>query len=203
MTVPYHRRMPRPVRTRMGRDARRADLLAAAARAVAAQPGERLTFEAIAAEAQVSSTLPYKYFDSPEDVALELYTTAVTDVDARTDQVLGDNERTFDDKVRHTVELWCTLVERDDFLFVRLAEGANAASLDQVVRRRRERAIEVWAQQIRAEFGVSDATARVLAASITGGASAVVGRIFADDLDRADTADLFVRVVRAQCTAAR
>lgn len=187
----------------MGRDERRADLLAAAARAVAARPGELLTFEAIAAEAQVSPTLPYKYFDSPEDVALELYRTAVADVDERTDRLLADTERTFDDKVRDTIGLWCTLVERDDFLFVRLAEGANAASLDRAVRRRRERAIEVWAEQIRTEFGLEDTVARVLAASVTGGASAVVQRIFADDLDRADTADLFVRVVRAQCDTAR
>lgn len=201
--MPYHRPMPRPVRTRMDRDARRADLLAAAARSVAARPGDRLTFEAIAAEAQVSPTLPYKYFGSPEDVALELYTSAVADVDARTDEILADTRRTFDEKVRSTIELWCTLVERDDFLFVRLAEGANAASLERAVRRRRERAVEVWADQIRTEFGVDDTTARLLAASVTGGASAVVQRIFADDLDRADTADLFVRVTRAQCDAAR
>jgi AcrR family transcriptional regulator len=187
----------------MGRDERRADLLAAAARAVAARPGERLTFEAIAAEARVSATLPYKYFDSPEDVALELYSTAVADVDARTDELLADTDRAFDDKVRDTIWLWCILVERDEFLFVRLAEGANAASLDRAVRRRRERAVVVWADQIRAEFGIDDATARVLAASVTAGASAVVQRIFADGLDRNDTADLFVRVVRAQCEAAR
>jgi AcrR family transcriptional regulator len=162
-----------------------------------------LTFEAIAAEANVSTTLPYKYFGSPEDVALELYTTAVADVDERTDRLLADAERTFDDKVRDTIELWCDLVERDDFLFVRLAEGANRASLDRAVRRRRERAVEVWADQIRTEFGVDAKTSRVLAASVTGGGSAVVQRIFEDVLDRADVAELFVSVVRAQCDAAR
>jgi AcrR family transcriptional regulator len=187
----------------MARDERRASLIAAAARVVAARSGDRLSFEAIAAEAGVSPTLPYKYFDSPEDVALELYTLTVADVDARTDDVLADPERVFDDKVRETFLLWCSLVEHDNFLFVRLAEGANAAALERAVRTRRERAVEVWAQQLRAEFALDEPTARVVAASVTAGAGAVVQRVFTDRLDRDQVAELLVRLVRAQCNAAR
>lgn len=185
----------------MARDERRSSLLAAAARVVAGRSSERLSFEAIAAEAGVSPTLPYKYFDSPEDVALELYTLAVADVDARTDEVLADPGRAFDDKVREAFLLWCSLVERDDFLFVRLAEGANAAALDRAVRARRERTVRVWAEQLRAEFALDESTARIVAASVTSGAGAVVQRVFTDRLDRDAVAELLLRLVRAQCEA--
>ena len=187
----------------MARDERRSSLLAAAARVVAGRSSERLSFEAIAAEAGVSPTLPYKYFDSPEDVALELYTQTVADVDAHTDEVLADPARAFDDKVREAFLLWCALVERDDFLFVRLAEGANASALDRAVRTRRERTVQVWAEQLRAEFALDEPTARVVAASVTAGAGAVVQRVFTDRLDRTDVAELLARMVRAQGQAAR
>lgn len=187
----------------MARDERRTSLLEAAARVVAARSSDRLSFEAIAAEAGVSSTLPYKYFDSPEDVALELYTQTVADVDARTDEILAEPGRDVDDKVRETFLLWCSLVERDGFLFVRLAEGANAAALDRAVRTRRERTVAVWADQLRDEFGLDEQTARIVAASVTAGAGAVVQRVFTDRLDRHDAAELLVRLVRAQCDAAR
>ena len=185
----------------MARDDRRASLLAAAARVIAERPTERLTFEAIAAAAGVSPTLPYKYFESAEDVALQLYTSIVDDVDARTDEILAD-DRPFDDKVRASVLLWCTLVERDDFLFVRLAEGANAAALARAVHRRRERIVDVWAEQFVAAFRLDPTAARLVAASVTSGASSVIQRIFSERLDRDDVADLLVRLVRAQAEVA-
>lgn len=187
----------------MTRDARRASLLRAAARVVAGQSSARLTFDAIAAEAGVSATLPYKYFESPEAVALELYRQSVAAVDRRTDELLADVSRPFDLKVRETFLLWCDLVERDNFLFVRLAEGANAAALDRAVRARRERTIDVWATQLGNEFHLDAVTARIVAASVTAGAGAVVQRVFTDRLDRHNVADVLVRVVRAQCEAAR
>jgi AcrR family transcriptional regulator len=192
--------VPGPAVRRMSRDDRRASLVAAAGRLVAGAPGERLTFEAIAAEAGVSATLPYKYFDAVDDVALELYTSLVDDVDAATDEILA-GDRPFDDKVRAAVLLWCALVERDDFLFVRLAEGANAAGLARAVHRRRERTVAVWAPPIAREFGLSEAHARLAAASMVASAGAAIQRIFADRLDRDEVADLVVRMARAQCAA--
>lgn len=200
--MPYDRDVPVPVQKRMARDQRRASLLGAASRVIAARPGERLTFESIAAEAGVSPTLPYKYFDAVEDVALELYTSSVDEIDARTDELLAERDRTFDDKVRATFLLWCELVERDDFLFVRLAEGANASGLAKAVQRRRERIVDVWAAQLAAEFALDATTARLVAASVTNGASALVQRVFTDRLERDDVADLLVRLTRGQCDAA-
>ncbi len=186
----------------MSRTDRRASLLAAAAQVISEAPGERLSFEAVAAAAGVSPTLPYKYFDSIEDVTLELYSATVADVDARIDQLLADPDVSFDDTLRSAFVMWCEQVERDNFLFVRLAEGANAAALARSVRRRRERAVGIWAQVLTTEFGLHDVTARLLAASITAAASAMVQRVFADRLDRAAVAELLVVVARGQCAAA-
>ncbi|MEM8618651.1 MAG: TetR/AcrR family transcriptional regulator [Actinomycetota bacterium] len=188
---------------RMTREDRRASLLAAAAQAVSEAPGERLSFEVIAAVAGVSPTLPYKYFDSIEDVTLELYSAAVADVDARIDELLVDDGVSFDDTLRASFLMWCDQVERDDFLFVRLADGANAADLARSVRRRRERSVGIWAGVVAAEFGLEEVTARLLAAAMTTAASAMVGRVFADRLDRNGVAELLVVVTRAQCVAAQ
>lgn len=186
----------------MSRSDRRASLLAAAAQVISDAPGERLSFEAVAAAAGVSPTLPYKYFDSIEDITLELYAATVADVDARIDDLLADPGVSFDDTLRSSFLMWCEQVERDDFLFVRLAEGANAADLARSVRRRRERAVGTWAEVLVAEFGLDDVTARLLAASITTSASAMVQRVFADRLERTAVAELLVVVARAQCASA-
>jgi hypothetical protein len=71
------------------------------------------------------------------------------------------------------------------------------------VRARRERTVQVWAEQLRVEFALDEPTARIVAASVTAGAGAVVQRVFTDRLDRNDVADLLVRLARAQGDAAR
>lgn len=187
---------------RMRREDRRAALLDAAA-SVVGDRSQRLTFEAIAAQAGVSPTLPYKYFESVDDVALELYNRTVQDVDDAIDQLLADADLGFDDKVRKAFLLWCDMVRRDDFLFVRLAEGADAPGLSRAVHRRRERAAEVWAAEIGREFALTEPVARVVAAVVNAGASAAVQRLFADRLERDVVADLVVRLVRGQCEAAQ
>ena len=116
--------------------------------------------------------------------------------------MLADPERSFDDKVRRAFLLWCNQVERDDYLFVRLAEGANATGLARAVHRRRERIVQVWAEQIEAEFGLDTSTARLVSASVTSGASALVQRVFTDRLDREMVADRLVELARAQGEAA-
>ena len=72
----------------MSREGRRAALLDAAAAGLRRRERTPLTFEAIATEAGVSSTLPYKYFDSIDDVAEALYRQVVGTVDDETDVLL-------------------------------------------------------------------------------------------------------------------
>ena len=61
--------MTGPAPKRMSREAGRAALLDAAADVVRAPEGDGLSFEAVAAAAGVSATLPYKYFESVDEIA--------------------------------------------------------------------------------------------------------------------------------------
>ena len=181
---------------RMSREGRRAALLEAAAQLLRGRAP--LTFEAIADAAGVSSTLPYKYFDSVDEVAEALYLEVVGAVDDETDRVLADPDRSFDEKVRDTVTLWAETIRRDGVLLLRLADGAAHPSLARLIDERRERAVDVWAEQVEAEFGVDPGTSRLIAASITAGSSAILQRWTRDRLDRDRVIELFVAMARAQ-----
>ncbi len=69
----------------MSREARHASLLEAAAELLIADRTDSeqatLTFEAIAEQAGVSPTLPYKYFHSVDEIANELYQRIVVAID--------------------------------------------------------------------------------------------------------------------------
>ncbi|MFK8025240.1 MAG: TetR/AcrR family transcriptional regulator [Ilumatobacter sp.] len=187
---------------RMTRDARRLALLDAATAVLLADDRPAFTFETIAAQAGVSATLPYKYFESVDDVADQLYHRVVDEVDEATDRLLADPSRSFDDKVRSTLESWCDTIRQDGPLLLRLNEGVAHASLARAIDRRRERAIGVWATVLAAEFELDADDARVVAASITAGSSATLQRWTRDGLDRGRAIELFVRLARAQAEAA-
>ena len=71
--------------------------------------------------------------------------------------------------------------------------AAAAGRLDkQPVHRRRERIVDVWAEQLTATFGLEATTARLVAASVIAGSSSVIQRIFSERLDRDEVADLLV-----------
>lgn len=158
-----------------------------------------MTFEAIAAEAGVSQSLPFKYFHSIDEVALELYERLVNDVDAESEAMLADDALDFDTKLRGTFGLWCSLVERDGFLMVRLAEGSDAPNFNRAVDRRRERTISAWAGEIGREFALDVIGARLASASVQAAGSALVRRVFVDGLDRSDVAEALVALARGQC----
>ena len=194
--------MKEPAPKRMDREARRAALLDAAARILRRRVPTPLTFEAIAAEAGVSPTLPYKYFDSVDDVAEALYRSTVGAVDDETDRLLADPERSFDDTVRDSLGLWTDTMRRDGRVLMRLADGRAHPSLARVIDQRRERAIAAWASRIEAEFGVDPVSARIVAASLTAGSSAALQRVTRDRVDRDLVIELFVAMARAQGEAA-
>lgn len=183
---------------RMSRKDRRAALLDAAGQLLRRRRRTPLTFEAIAAEAGVSATLPYKYFDAIDDVARDLYRQVVSAVDDETDELLADPQRSFDDKVRASLHLWADTIRRDGRLLLRLADGEAHPSLAAVISRRRERAVDVWAAQVEAEFGLDEPTARLVAASLTAGSSAVLQRWTRDRIDLDRAIDVFVTMARAQ-----
>ena len=187
---------------RMSREARRTALLDAAARVLLSSDRAPLTFESIADHAGVSPTLPYKYFDSVDDVAGELYDRVVGAVDSATDRLLADPTQGFDDKVRGSLMMWCDAIRRDGPLLLRLTEGGADASLARRIDRRRERAVTVWAEVVRSEFDLDGDAARIVAASTTAGSSAVLQRWTRDRIDLDRVVELFVVLTRAQAMAA-
>lgn len=187
---------------RMSREARRAALLDAAADLLRATDPSPLSFESIAAAASVSPTLPYKYFESVDQIATELHTHVVGPIDEQTDTIVADPERTLDDKVRATLHLWCDTLRRDGILLLRLSDDVAHPSLRRAIDARRERSVHLWADEIARECQLDEPTARLVAGSITGGSIAALRRWIVDRLDREQMVETFVNLARAQLDAA-
>ena len=184
----------------MSRQDRRASLLDAAADLLRTERAP-LTFEAIAERASVSATLPYKYFASVDEVANELYQRIVVAVDDQTDLVLADATRSFDDKMRETLGLWCEVLRDEGGLLWRLSDDAAHPSLRHAIDARRERAVEVWATALESDFDLTTNDARLLAGSLTAGSTAALRRWIVDRLDRNVVIERFVIMARAQVEA--
>ena len=112
-----------------------------------------------------------------------------------------DPDRSFETKLRDTIGLWCDTIRRDGQLLLRLADDAAHPSLRRAIEHRRERAVDVWAEQLRIEFDLDDTTARLLGASVTAGSTAVLRRWVRDRLDRETMIDAFVAMALGQIEA--
>ena len=189
-----------PPPKRMTRESRRAALLDAATELL--HLGEEpLSFEAIAARANVSATLPYKYFESVDELANELYRGISGPVDDETDQILADTALDLDDKVRATLHLWCDTLRDQGMVLLRLSDDVAHPSLRRAIDARRERAVDVWTEALEREVDLSTVDARLLASTLTAGSIAVLRRWVRDGLDRNEVIDRFVVMSRAQIDA--
>ena len=185
---------------RMSREARRASLLDAATDLLRAGPAT-LSFEAIAEQAGVSPTLPYKYFESVDEIAGDLYARIVGAVDDETDRILADDDLGLDDKVRATLHLWCDTLRDEGPLLLRLTDDVAHPSLSSAVDARRERAVDVWQAELETRLAIDAADARLLAATLTAGSTAVLRRWVRDRLDRREVIERFVLMTRGQIDA--
>ena len=192
----------KPARRRMSREDRRTQLLEAAADVLRRPERTALSFEVIAETAGVSPTLPYKYFDSVDEIAEELYRHLVGEVDRGTDAILADAGQDFDDKVRASLTLWTDILRRDGILLLRLTDDAAHPSLRAAVEERRERAVDVWAAELGRQFDLAPTTARVVAGALTAGSIAALRSWLRDRLDRTEVIELFITMLRAQIDAA-
>ena len=195
--------MTEPVPKRMSREARRAALLDAAADLLRAADATALSFEAVADAAGVSSTLPYKYFESVDEIANELYAHLIGPIDHEANAIAQDAGLTIDDKLRATMNLWCDVLRRDGVLLFRLSDDVAHPSLRRAIDARRERSVDVWARAIEAERSLEPQTARLVAATINAGSIAALRRWIVDRLDRAQMIETFVVLARAQLEAVR
>lgn len=186
---------------RMSRAQRRASLVDAAGRVLARPQTHALTFEDVAAEAGVSTTLPYKYFSSIDELASALYDAVVESIDDAMDGLI-ESDVPFDDKVAGTWRLWADAIRSDGALLWAIVDSRSAPPL--LKRRlddRRERTVVKWAEVIEAEFGFARSLAMLVAASTVAGSSALHGRWIRDRRRGREVEATFVTLVRAQCEA--
>ena len=192
--------MPQTAPKRMSREARRAALLDAAEELLRSDR-TTLSFESLAEEAGVSPTLPYKYFDSVDELANELYAHLIGPIDDEANTIAADPDRSFDDKLRATMHLWCDVLREDGVLLFRLSDDVAHPSLRRAIDARREGSVELWAGVIEAECSLDPAAARLVAASINAGSIAALRRWIVDRLDRTEMIETFILLARAQLTA--
>lgn len=181
---------------RMSPTARRDALLDAAEQVLREHVLADLSFELVAEQAGVSKSLPYRYFESPAEIASALYTRLVGTIDATIDGIVATSVG-FDDKLSATLDLWCDAIATDGQLVATLLDGKAVAAVQPLIAARDAHARRVWRSAIVDEFGVSPADAALLATMITAAATEALRHWSARDLDRKQFIDDFVRAVRA------
>ncbi len=179
---------------------RRSALVDAAVRVLQHRVMADLSFEAVADEAGVSKTLPYRYFDSPAEIAVALFDRVVGMTDQATDYVLG-SDLDFDEKVRATLNLWCDAIESGGHLVQRVLEAKAVAALQPLIAQRDLHAVEVWSQALAREFSLDATDAEFLAVFLTAAATSSLSHWSDHNLDRKDVIERFVQAARAAAQA--
>lgn len=187
-------------RRRMAPAERRAALLAAAADVLRHHPLAELTYERMAEYADVSKTLPYRYFDSIDEVAIELLDATVGAIDRATPAAIAD-AGSFSGKVAAALSLWCDAIEADGALIGSLLDGRPFPALRARIDERDEAAVALWSETIADEFDVDRADAQLLATQMVAGATAVLMRWVVERLDRDVVIDRFARSVEGAASA--
>lgn len=181
---------------RMSREARREALIDAAKRVLRRHSLADLSFELVADEAGVSKTLPYSYFDSPAEIAVALYRQVVGRVDTATDEIVA-SDRSFDDKLRATLDLWCDEIEADGRMIRSLLDGHAVAAVRPLIEARDSHAVEVWATALHDEFDLDDRDATFVAHIVSSGTTAALQQWAAEGHDRRIVIERLVRATRA------
>ncbi len=188
--------MATTVPRRMTKVARREALLDAAEGVLQRHVLAELSFELVADEAGVSKSLPYRYFESPAEIASAVYTRRIGTIDATIDEIVASSVG-FDAKLRATLDLWCDAISTDGRLVGTLLDGKAVAAVRPLIEARDAHARRVWRSAITDEFGVAAADAALLATMLTAAATEALRHWAARELDRDQFIADFVRAVRA------
>lgn len=181
---------------RMSREGRKQALLEAAARVLHDHSLAELSFELVAAEAGVSKTLPYTYFESPAEIAVLLFDAVVGRVDRETSQMMA-SVASFDDQLRSTLTLWCDAIDEDGRLVHALLDGRSVPAIRPLVDARDRAAVELWSGRVIEEFGLDPADAVFVGTMLTSAATATLRLWVRERQDRDEYLDRFVRATRA------
>lgn len=146
-------------RTRLEPEARRAQILACAARLVATEGLEAVSMDRVAREAGISKALVYTYFDSRKALLAQLLEDDLDRIQREQGRAaLG--AKSFPDLVRATTHIALVEIERRGPLLRRLLNEPSLTDAVGLVRMRAHHAnARYLAQRIRREFRVSLADA--------------------------------------------
>ena len=161
-------------RTRMSRDARRDQLLDAAAELVIAQGLDAVTMEGLGAQAGVSKALPYVYFGNSADVVSALFDREMAELDRRVGERMAE-ATTFEDRLRATLRAMFELVAERGVLVGQLLNGTATAGRLESQRRDRDRSTQAfWGRLIEKEFGLpKPQAANAASMCLTAGAAVI------------------------------
>lgn len=185
---------------RMSREDRREALLDAAVRVLHHRALAELSFELVADEAGVSKSLPYSYFDSTAEIAIELFDRVIGRIEADTDALMRA-PHSFDEKLRAALGLWCDAIEDDGLLVQTLLDGKAVAAIRPLIERRDARSVDLWRAAIIDEFGLDQGDAAFVATALTAAATAALQQWVEERLERDEMLDRFVRATRAMADA--
>jgi AcrR family transcriptional regulator len=180
-------------RIRLSREARREQLLDAAAQLLIERGATAVTMERVAEWAGVSKALPYSHFDNSDDVLVALYQRVVGALGQRVLDALHD-PGSDDDRIALVVRVYLDAVaEQGPILRAVTTPGSRTSELADGERRVGPRFV---ARMLRDHFDLDEqrakAVAPVLLAGLTGAVSAWADRV----ATRAQAEDMAVRVMR-------
>lgn len=185
---------------RMTRDRRRASLLEIAADVVAASGASALSFDALATAAGVTKSLPYAYFESPEEILLALFDDVVGTADAEVAAIVRAGGA-FEDVIAAALAVWFDAARDRGRLVGALLDGRSVPGLQQAVARRDRASLKLWHDVAVERFGLGDTDALVLASMLNSTATAVVGLWVRRKASRAALVESFVAMATGAARA--
>lgn len=157
----------------MSREDRRRFLVETAAALVDAGGAGALSFEALAEAAGVAKSLPYAYFESKDEILLELFDRVIGGIDGQVEAVVaagGD----FEEVISRSLGVWFDAVRDHGRLVGALLDARAVPGLAAAVRRRDRASQKLWHDLVVERFGLADPDAHLLASALNTTATATV-----------------------------
>ncbi|HVE94505.1 MAG TPA: TetR/AcrR family transcriptional regulator [Acidimicrobiales bacterium] len=186
--------LPTTKRVRMSREARRHQLLDAAAGLLVEIGPDNLTVEGLAAHAGVSKALPYAYFANADEIVDALFAREMGALDERVAQEVRAAD-TFDDRIRATLNAICDVVLERGALVATLLTP-RPGTLGEQQRRRQENRQAFFGALVREEFEIPEPTATYAVVMCMGATAEMVGLVAKGIAERDEIVDLYITMWR-------
>lgn len=181
-------------RVRMTRDARREQLLDAAAGIVVEHGSDALTMESVALAAGASKTLGYAYFENISDLVLSLYQREAGTLAVAVTGAVGEHAA-FADRLRAIARAYIGQMAEKGPLLVALSGGITSGQFGLRGQRPFDDVLTVLADVIDEEYGVGEPWARGYARLFGALATIHAEMLWTGAIDRAEAEDHLERFI--------